>query len=328
MNTAIQYNRTSYPEQSTTSNYSLYLLRGLSSSAKILYIEMRRVSGVKGYLSCSVDTLTTVTGRSKKQTSRLLHELENNGLIDIWLHPGRESEYVIKDVYFRQGMDIKVQPFKKKNFKEITVKNQRPNVILLKPQEDPCPTTHTDPCETPKPIAAPKTASEPVIERVTQQEQITIPQKDTVTPNDPGPLNAPGLRNAPVRMDLVREILVLTNDHKSTGFWIKFVRLAPVSVVYVAISSLKSALNEGIVCHPGRYMVGIIRRLYPEMFSTQQTTTKPRLSQVLQQSSAPIYPTLPHIEPMIEIDWSANKENLRRIREMLDTKSSLITREG
>lgn len=88
MNTAKLYCNTSSSLRSTRhqpSNYSFYLLKDLSSVAKYLYIELRRIAGIKDYLSYSAKDLTEIIGRSQKQTRRLLHGLEQCGLIEIWL---------------------------------------------------------------------------------------------------------------------------------------------------------------------------------------------------------------------------------------------------
>lgn len=302
---AIAYNKTSHTQQSTThptSNYSFYLLKNLSSTAKYLYIELRRIAGPKGYLSYSVTDLSEIVDRSIKQTRRLLHELEANGLLEIWLHPGRESEYVIPDVYFRQGMDINVQTFKKKSYIKKTVRKANGvSLSIVKPD----PKIQSDPHEAPELSASEQTASEPAIE---PKEAHNMGESDQVQAPTP-------TRAKPIRMDLVKEILDLTQDTKSTRFWIKFVRQAPLAVVYCAISSLKSALAEGIVQHPGRYMVGIIKRIYPELFDPGKTPLRP--SQ--QKTAAHYYPKAAQKEntPM-SIDWDLNQNGLKQIQKILN----------
>jgi hypothetical protein len=304
--TAICYNNSPTHNQSN-SNYSFYLLKDLSSTAKYLYIELRRIAGVRGFLSYSAKDLSEVTGKSEKQTRRLLHELEANSLIEIWLHPGHESEYIVKDVYFRQGMDICVQPFKKKRIKELTVRENGVSLSIVKTDPEIQPDhVGSDPREDPGSSAHNKTASEPVIEP--KNVHVEIGKNPT--------------RATPIRFDLVREILDLTQDTKSTRFWVKFVRLAPLPTVYLAISSLKIAIDEGIVLHPGRYMVGIIKRVYPELFFTQPTTLEPRSSQPQQKIDAPIYGKSCESEPPVVRDPQFNMSQLKQIRAMLERKTS------
>jgi hypothetical protein len=320
--TAISYDTPSNTQQSNTSNYSFYLLKDLSSTAKYLYIELRRLSGVRGYLSYSATDLSKIVDRSIKQTRRLLHELETHGLIEIWLHPGRESEYIVRDVYFRHGMDIKVQAFKNKSLRKKTVREQRPNgasLSIVKPEiqaEAPeitsrlngSQTDHVqsdqggaDPCVTIESSASGQIASEPVIE----PKDTHISMGNTPT-------------RAPIRFDLICEILNLTQDTKSTRFWIKFVRSAPLPTVYLAISSLKSALAEGIVCHPGKYMTGIIRRVFPELFQNK----KQPLSQPQRDLDAPIYSKPCESEPEIQPDFVLNMARLKQIQLILACKNN------
>jgi hypothetical protein len=120
------------------------------------------------------------------------------------------------------------------------------------------------------------------------------------------------VRANPIRMDIVSEIVSLTCDKKSLGCWVKFVKHAPLAIVYAAISSLKIAIDEGIVEHPGRYMVGIIRNIYPELFSS------PTIKHQGPPSS--IYSRPEPVEPEIQPDIALNMEQLRRIRQMLDAK--------
>lgn len=121
-------------------------------------------------------------------------------------------------------------------------------------------------------------------------------------------------------MDVVREILDLTKDTKSIGCWIKFVRSAPLPIVYAAIASLKSALDEGIVQHPGRYMVGVIKNIFPELFSTQSHA----LRQPQEKIDVSIYSSKPYSEDSnpVDIDWSLNNSSLKNIQAILKGKMS------
>ena len=128
-------------------------------------------------------------------------------------------------------------------------------------------------------------------------------------------------RPTPVRMDLVGEIIRLTDDHRSIGAWILFVRSAPIATVYYAISSLKAAMSEGIVGHRGKYLIGIIRRQCPKLFQGK----KQALSQDLQGNDAPIYGKVPESGPPVERDPELNMSQLKQIRAMLERRSRPIS---
>ena len=269
--TATCYNNSPTYNQSTTSNYSLYLLNGLSSTAKYLYIEMRRIAGVKGYMSCPASHFNDITGRSTKQTRRLLYELKNNNLIDIWLHPGCESEYIIQDVYSRQSMDTNVHTFKNKSLK----KNQRfgrtqPNVILNFPEQA-SPATHSEygPPEQIIETKPPSTlATDNKIVTNFIQPHNAEPTK-TVLHQQQKPIKLP---SNVVDMSLVQQILEVTGDKKSTACFIKIVKNVPEAIVYAAISSLKLSMDEGIVSKPGAYFVSTIKNYCPDLFNSKTAT--------------------------------------------------------
>jgi hypothetical protein len=71
-------------------------------------------------------------------------------------------------------------------------------------------------------------------------------------------------------MDLVMEIEQLTGDRKSRRCWIKIVKTVPENTIYAGLSSLRIAMNEGIVGNSGSYLVGTIKNYYPDLFSSKK----------------------------------------------------------
>lgn len=281
-NTATVYNNSSTSNQSNrTPYYNIKTLSGISDASKVLYIELRRLAGINGYTSRSVRELAYFVGKSKRTVSRLVGELETNGLIEIWAHNGFENEYVIPDVYFSHTHDKTVTTFNLKTSKELTV-SQKPNVVSI------CPTQNQE---------------------STQAQALKI----TSMPIQEVKNNFPEEHYSPIRMDLVQEIVSITNDTKSTRFWIKFVRQAPLAIVYAAIASLRISLETESVYHPGRYMVGIIKRVYPELFENQKQPLRP--SEHIPDAS--YYPKWSENKPDIVRDWDMNMEQIRLIKAKL-----------
>lgn len=324
MNAAKQYFKTSNPVTSTQ-YYNLRILNSVSPCARLLFIEMRRLSGLNGYISKSIRELSFFIGKSARQVSRLVHELESNKLIEIWQHEGFENEYVICDVYFRHTHDKCVRTFKSKTSKELTVSRPKPDGISSNHREsNPCLTGPAgideqtsielgsekndfhdgDPAENPDSIATLKTPSEPVIE----------PKKTHISMGKSS-------RTNPVRMDLVREIINLTHDHKSVRFWIKVVRSTSESVVQMAIHSLKSALQSETVYHAGRYLVGILKRLCPNMFDTGHKKQSVRPDEQCPDPS--YYPKAVVNEPQIERNEELNLSSIQAIRALLAKREQL-----
>jgi len=298
MNVAKHYFKTSNPVTSTP-YYNLTLLNGVSSSARLLYIELRRLSGLNGYTSKSIRELSYFIGKSARQVSRLVHELESNRLIEIWQHEGFENEYVIPDVYFRHTHDKCVRTFKSKINTKLTVSRQKPNGISLgqipKPIE-------------PEPVAITAPAPEP------EHHETELPMVES------GHKSIHIKPKNPVNFQLVKDILALTNDHKSVRFWIKFVVRAPENIVQLAIHSLKSALSSETVYHAGRYLVGIIKRIFPEMFDSGH---KVPLRQSEQCPDASYYPRIVVSEPDIERNEQLNMTNIQAIRALLAKREQL-----
>jgi hypothetical protein len=87
-----------------------------------------------------------------------------------------------------------------------------------------------------------------------------------------------------------------------------------VTTVYQAIASLKEAIESGIVQHAGKYLVGILRRIFPELFDNGH---KHALRQPEQFYDTGFYPKWSEIEPDIAPDWKMNMEQIQLIRAKL-----------
>ena len=68
-------------------------------------------------------------------------------------------------------------------------------------------------------------------------------------------------------MALIQEIESVTGDRKSRGCFISIVRQVPEDIVYMALTSLKIAMGEGIVSKPGAYFVGTVKKQCPNIFA-------------------------------------------------------------
>ena len=307
MNTAKEHDTASLPHQSTiTPYYNLRLLNSVSPCARLLYIEMRRLSGLNGYISKSIRELSYFIGKSARQVSRLVHELSSNGLIEIWEHEGFENEYVIPDVYFRHTHDKSVRTFKSKTCTKITVSRPKPDGISVGHQES-------------NPVAPAGLVEQTSIH---QQEVKNNFHTDTIEPEktESKHKSIHTKPKNPVRMDLVREIINLTNDHKSVRCWVKFVRSAPEQIVQLAIHSLKSALSSETVYHAGKYLIGIIKRIFPEMFTSGQ---KQPVRPDEQCPDPSYYPKAAVDEPTFERNEQLNMTNIQAIRALLAKREQL-----
>ncbi|MGC8602052.1 MAG: hypothetical protein ACP5VS_00005 [Desulfomonilaceae bacterium] len=109
----------------------------------------------------------------------------------------------------------------------------------------------------------------------------------------------------------------MTSDTKSTRSLVEFVRLALLPIAHAEISSLECDLTDSQVYHPGGYMVGIIERLYPELFSSREPKAPARPPQ---QTDVSYYPKAAEIEELSRgpIDWQSNSDQAKKIRLILE----------
>lgn len=82
----------------------------------------------------------------------------------------------------------------------------------------------------------------------------------------------------------------------------------------LAISSFKSAMADGQVKHPGRYFIGVIKNIYPDLFQEKKQTSRP--SQ--QKKVLTIQGTSCNKEPEVQRNYDLNMSQILNIRRLLD----------
>lgn len=70
---------------------------------------------------------------------------------------------------------------------------------------------------------------------------------------------------------LVKKILSITGDKKSTRYWIGIVRKLPEDEILQCLSHLRIAMSEKIVRSPGAYLNSLIIANHPEMRRSEPT---------------------------------------------------------
>jgi hypothetical protein len=299
--------------------------RSLSRGASDILAELVKLAGVKGSCYPSIAYLSTQIRRCRTQVKLYLKELAIKGRIRVIHNFGQESRYYVLDIATKLSEPSRFSDHRKELNTKKTVREQETVISIC------CEETHSRSVQaqtveiTSSPVGSHKNNFRPdtICADPREEPELSAPgktaSKPLLKPKDAqnGMGHAP-TRATPIRMDLVREILDLTGDAKSTRFWVKFVRLAPLTTVYLAISSLKIAIDEGIVLHPGKYLVGIIKRQYPEMFDSKKQPLRP----CLEKQDAPYYPKTCESGPPVEVDWDLNRSGLRNIMSILERKTS------
>src|SRR5262245_61314322 len=72
---------------------SLVQRRGLSDTAKVLWMVVRGLGGPIGSVETTSARLAAAMGLSSRQVERLIAELRAAGLLAVEAHPGRPSRY-------------------------------------------------------------------------------------------------------------------------------------------------------------------------------------------------------------------------------------------
>lgn len=214
----------------------------LSKGSKLLSIEIIIASNWRGYCWHSISAFTEMISASETQVHSYLKELEAKDFIKIVRRPGTTNRYYLGPIFI--SADHPENPDRGVRNSEPKIKTKYKtnvkNVIFESSQteenDSPAPTTTTD----------------------TQDNRIDL------KPHKPA--------SKPFKMGLVKDILDLTNDKKSTGCYIKIVRTVPEPIIHTALSSLKIALTEGIVSNRGAYFVQTIKNHCPEVFSEPKTS--------------------------------------------------------
>lgn len=287
--------------------------RNLSAQADRLLIRLINAAGRRGYCFPSLETLCSWVKLKPTQIRRYLRELESKRYIRIFEHAGHSNEYQIVDILpnirrpLRFSEPIKEVLRTRKRYMEA-------NVIPISHKKN---IPNQERAEI-MPNSTPRTNVEPVLEHISRSDNTKQSHKTEINdrPDPPPPPPAPRrARTKPIRFDLVKRILDITGDHKSFGLWVKFVRNAPLETVFMTIHSLEVALSCDQVSSPGRYMVGIIRNIYPELFNSSQTvSTRP-------DASPPPAPRRDP-EPTVERDQELNIQKIREILKLLNGKKS------
>lgn len=257
----------------------------LSKGAKLLAIEIIIASNWRGYCWHSISAFTEMISSSETQVHSYLKELEAKDFIKIVRRPGTTNRYYLGPIFDHPEVpDRGVRNSEPK--KENKYKTNVSNVTLKSLKEE-----KNDPLDSPT---------------TTDTHDIHI----NIKPHKPV--------SNPFKMSLVKEILDLTNDKKSLGCYIKIVRTVPEAIIHTALSSLKIALNEGIVSNRGAYFVQTIKNHCPEVFCSSKTS--------IVTSSTPVKRIItqvkPATEPVVEPDEQPASheeamESLKKIKMML-----------
>ena len=267
----------------------------LSAQADRLLIRLVNASGRGGFCYPTIETLCSWVKLRPTQVRLYLRELETKKYIRIFEHVGHANEYQIVDIIPNINRPLRFSEARK----ELLRTRKRytgENVVDFSPQKPP----KQNPEIMPKPPA-------PV--QHDRPETVIEPPARPDTDNPPP-------RSKPIRFDLVKRILDLTRDHRSFGMWVKFVRTAPIETVYMAIHSLEVALSCDQVSSPGRYLTGIIRNVYPELFNSRQTVSR------RPDNPPPPPPRKEPEQPTVERDPKLNRQKLKEIMTLLQSKQS------
>lgn len=324
MKTAKQY-YSSPKSESSTHQFNLANIirniisdRTLSKGASDILIQLTLMAGRKGYCWPSIDTIVSLVKPGRTQVKLYLRELKDRGHIKVINRTGRASKYYLLDILPETSRPGRFSAHRKEYLRKENV-TEKPNVILNLPQEETNSAGHRE-CENTEQFIEKKSAptlavhNKIIIKSVETKLNIPINNRDTVSAHQQTKFSS-----TVFDMSLVREILEVTGDKKSLGCFIKIVKNVPRNLIYAAISTLRIAISEGIVLKPGAYFVQTIKNYSPDLFTNQSPHS---LGLPQSESNISIPTKRPESEPNIEIDWQANKENLQRIRAMLEGKLS------
>lgn len=298
----------------------------LSMGASRLLVFLVLSCGRKGYTYLLIDTIAQRIRTCRTSTKKYIYELERKNRIRVIRRPGRSSIFQIVGI-FEKSRDFgrACDRIKEYVFKNKTVSKPEPAspkvFCLSSPEEksqDLILDSHAighDPDPGPVDLTlAKKTAPDPDV-IASDSSKTTHHVSCGRAGSEPLPKPKTTRRRQVIRFDLVRQILELTRDHKSLGFWIKLVRNVDPETICYLLSSLRLAMASGQVEHRGRYLVGIVRRVCPWVFEIQSKKQALRASQ--QQMHGQMSSKQAQSEPVQEPDFDLGLEQVRRIRELL-----------
>jgi hypothetical protein len=264
----------------------------VSKAAQILLSELLSWSGEKGYCWWGVSTIAQDLNWSNATVWRKATELKKSGLLEVIPRPGRSNYWVpLPGPSKMKRLKNELTPLaiprgpleKKKEKKEercTTEKdcagtNQTPsshkdpngNVINFESAEEESFSTKSNPQ---KIISSTTTYHQSKPNMMRKSVPVPAPEPPEYSCPIPEKISNKINENCTFNIDLVREIEQLTGDTKSRRCWIKIVKTVPENTIYAGLSSLRIAMNEGIVGNSGSYLVGTIKNYYPDLFSSKK----------------------------------------------------------
>ena len=228
----------------------------LSIHASNILAQLALASGYEGYCWMLISTISKNSRLGRTQTKLYLKELETKKRIKVHHRPGRSSRFEVLDITNKiNEVSRYTDHIKEYKNKENVIGGTN---VILNFSEKTNPVTHSE-TET-QPILTNR--NKIIIKKPIPPSNIEVPK-----PIIPKPLKPP---SNIIDMNLVKEILEITGDKKSTACFIKIVKNVPESIVCAAISSLKIAMSEGMVAKPGGYFVQTIKSYYPDIFTSKK----------------------------------------------------------
>ncbi len=261
--------------------------RTISRGAAHVLIRLVTASGYHGYCYPSIATLCQWTNYKQTQLRHYLRQLVQAGHIRIIHTPGRSNEYQLTRIIPKSSRPLRSCGPIKRFIKRKRITDQE-NVISFMPPEQPPPDQNKD-CNC----------------NVANTQDQTKP---------------------PVNHYLLRQIMQLTGDKKSFGLWFKLVKTVDEQTIYQALSSLRIAIDCNQVHHRGRYLVGILKQLTPELFQEQTQTRQAPIPKQTRPQVQAIGPDQEETTPTVERNQQLNMEQVRNIRALLNSKTPPPTR--
>jgi hypothetical protein len=296
----------------------------VSKAAQILLSELLSWSGERGFCWWGVSTIARDLNWSNATVWRKAKELKKSGLLEVIPRPGRSNYWVplpgpskMKRLQNElTPIAIPRGPMEKKKEKEeerCTIEKggtsttqihpfqqvSNENVIDFESIEEKSFLTNSNPQ---KIISS--TTTHHQLKPNMMRKSVSVPAPEIETPKNLSLISEKipnkNKENCTFNMDLVLEIEQLTGDRKSRGCWIKIVKTVPENTIYAGLSSLRIAMNEGIIKNPGSYLVGTIKSYYPDLFSSKKYH---------QRSSNQIEQVVVHQKPARD-DFSKLEDNI------------------
>lgn len=297
--------------------------KNLSGFARILGVEMLHASGRKGFNWYMIQTWADLLGRSRSQIHSYIRELVAEGIVKI--HKQRRmtgrgycNVYQVLIVPTESHDVVKMRHRKEDlSTENVNTQRQQETVFSLRPPEQPKPQTHEPP-----PVTQGETRNVPVeLDTESTGLQSTVAPSIVISSTEPhNYCSQPKTRKKPVPHYLIREILTLTNDKKSFGLWYKFVSKCDEQTVYRCLDCLRSAIDCDQVNHRGRYLVGIMKQICPEVFQGDVTTQKPE-SRASINTQPSVSKPVPHAQTVTR-NSELNKAGLAEIKAILFGKKT------